>query len=149
MKNYIRYYIVHTVKSRAVDRSTIQFLSIFGVLLTEMCYYYQGLLYRRATIQFLNFLGGLLTKSCYKQRRAPAPDFTVDQNFWFTKVTRDTYIKVGIKFIQDLFRFEIIPAVFSIHLLYQVLFSFEKRFKAPNIIQTLFKRWQHGSKRNS
>ena len=108
----------------------------------------RGLLYERATIQFLNFFGVLLTKSCYKQRRAPAPDFTVGKNFWFTKVTWDTYIKVGIKFIQDLFRFEIIPAVFSIHLLYQVLFSFEKRFKAPNIIQTLFKRWQHGSKRN-
>ena len=30
--------IVYTVKSRAVDRSTIQFLSIFGVLLTEICY---------------------------------------------------------------------------------------------------------------
>ena len=28
----------HTVKSRAVDRSTIQFLRIFGMLLTEMCY---------------------------------------------------------------------------------------------------------------
>ena len=28
-----------TVKSRAVDRSTIQFLAIFGVLLTKMCYY--------------------------------------------------------------------------------------------------------------
>ena len=28
----------HTVKSRAVDLSTIQFLSNFGVLLTEMCY---------------------------------------------------------------------------------------------------------------
>ena len=27
-----------TVKSRAVDRSTIQFVSNFGVLLTEMCY---------------------------------------------------------------------------------------------------------------
>ena len=27
-----------TIKSRAVDRSTIQFLSNFGVLLTEMCY---------------------------------------------------------------------------------------------------------------
>ena len=32
---------VHTVKSRAVDRSTIQFLSILGVLLTETCYYCQ------------------------------------------------------------------------------------------------------------
>ena len=30
--------LVTTVKSRAVDRSTIQFLSIFGVLVTEMCY---------------------------------------------------------------------------------------------------------------
>ena len=30
--------IVYTVKSRAVDRSTIQFLSNFGVLLTEMCH---------------------------------------------------------------------------------------------------------------
>ena len=30
--------IIHTVKSRAVDRSTIQFLTIFGVLLTEICY---------------------------------------------------------------------------------------------------------------
>ena len=30
---------VHTVKLRAVDRSTIQFLSIFGVVLTETCYY--------------------------------------------------------------------------------------------------------------
>ena len=30
--------IIHTVKSRAVDRSTIQFLTIFGVLLTETCY---------------------------------------------------------------------------------------------------------------
>ena len=29
--------IQHTVKSRAVDRSTIQFWTIFGVLLTEMC----------------------------------------------------------------------------------------------------------------
>ena len=29
---------IYTVKSRAVDRSTIQFLSIFGVLLTETCY---------------------------------------------------------------------------------------------------------------
>ena len=28
-----------TIKSRAVDRSTIQFLTIFGVLLTETCYY--------------------------------------------------------------------------------------------------------------
>ena len=28
-----------TVKSRAVDRSTIQFSTIFGVLLTETCYY--------------------------------------------------------------------------------------------------------------
>ena len=27
-----------TVKSRAVDRFTIQFLSNFGMLLTEMCY---------------------------------------------------------------------------------------------------------------
>ena len=31
--------LVHTVKSRAADRSTIQFLTIFGVLLTETCYY--------------------------------------------------------------------------------------------------------------
>ena len=30
--------IWHTVKSRAVDRSTIQFLTIFWVLLTETCY---------------------------------------------------------------------------------------------------------------
>ena len=30
--------ITNTVKSRAVDWSTIQFLSIFGVLLTEMFY---------------------------------------------------------------------------------------------------------------
>ena len=31
--------ILHTIKSRAVDQSTIQFLSILGVLLTaEMCY---------------------------------------------------------------------------------------------------------------
>ena len=29
---------IYTVKSRAVDRSTIQFSTIFGVLLTEMCY---------------------------------------------------------------------------------------------------------------
>ena len=29
--------ILHTIKSRTVDRSTIQFLSILGVLLTEMC----------------------------------------------------------------------------------------------------------------
>ena len=29
---------VLTVKSRAVYRSTIQFLTIFGVLLTETCY---------------------------------------------------------------------------------------------------------------
>ena len=28
----------YSVKSRAVDRSIIQFLSIFGVLQTEMCY---------------------------------------------------------------------------------------------------------------
>ena len=27
-----------TVKSRAVDRSTIKFFTIFGVLLTETCY---------------------------------------------------------------------------------------------------------------
>ena len=36
---------MHTVKSRAVDRSTIQFLTIFGLLLTKTCYYP-----RRATI---------------------------------------------------------------------------------------------------
>ena len=30
--------ILHTIKVRAVDRSNIQFLSIFGVLLTEMYY---------------------------------------------------------------------------------------------------------------
>ena len=39
--NYITYswiLTINTVKSRAVDRSTIQFLSIFGMLLTEMCY---------------------------------------------------------------------------------------------------------------
>ena len=34
----IRFHILTTVKSRAVDRSTIQFSTIFGVLLTEMCY---------------------------------------------------------------------------------------------------------------
>ena len=34
----------HAVKSRAIDRSTIQFLSIFGVLLTEMCYTNRGIL---------------------------------------------------------------------------------------------------------
>ena len=34
-----------TVKSRVVDRSTIQFLTIFGLLLTKTCYYL-----RRATI---------------------------------------------------------------------------------------------------
>ena len=32
--------LISTVKLRAVDRSAIQFLSNFGVLLTEMCYYY-------------------------------------------------------------------------------------------------------------
>ena len=35
---------VPTVKSRAVDRSTIQLLSNFGVLLTEG-YYIEGLLF--------------------------------------------------------------------------------------------------------
>ena len=29
---------LHTVKSRAVDRSTIQFFTFFGVLLTKTCY---------------------------------------------------------------------------------------------------------------
>ena len=32
------YKFISTVKSRAVDRSTIHFLSILGVLLAEMCY---------------------------------------------------------------------------------------------------------------
>ena len=32
-------YVVCTVKSRAVDQSTIQFSTIFGVLQTETCYY--------------------------------------------------------------------------------------------------------------
>jgi hypothetical protein len=36
---------INTVKSRAVDRSTIRFLTIFGVLLTKTCYYP-----RRATV---------------------------------------------------------------------------------------------------
>ena len=36
---------ISTVKSRAVDRSTIQFLTFFWVLLSKMCYYL-----RRATI---------------------------------------------------------------------------------------------------
>ena len=33
---------VHTVKSREVDRSTIQFSNIFGVLLIETCYLNRG-----------------------------------------------------------------------------------------------------------
>ena len=54
----------NTVKSQAVDRSTIQFLTIFGVLLTEMCYYNRR--YRRATtVQFLKTFGVLLTETCY------------------------------------------------------------------------------------
>ena len=32
------FFIRHTVKSRAVDRSTIQFLTFMGVLLIEMCF---------------------------------------------------------------------------------------------------------------
>ena len=41
-----------TVKSRAVYRSTIQFLTIFGALLTKTCYYP-----RRATIAKYKFMG--------------------------------------------------------------------------------------------
>ena len=44
-KYYCSTKVVHTVKSRAIDRSTIQFLILFGVLLTKTCYYS-----RRATI---------------------------------------------------------------------------------------------------
>jgi hypothetical protein len=54
-----------TVKFRAVDRSTIQFFSIFGVLLTEMFITERYYLHtRRVTIQFSNFFGVLLTEAC-------------------------------------------------------------------------------------
>ena len=39
------FYIIR-VKSRAVDRSTIQFLTILGVLLTKTCYYQRRALAR-------------------------------------------------------------------------------------------------------
>ena len=42
---------IYTVKSQAVDRFTIQFLTIFGVLLTKTCYYP-----RRATISWVHLL---------------------------------------------------------------------------------------------
>ena len=48
-----------TVKSRAVDRSTIQFLTIFGVLLTKTCYYP-----RRATIDMSSIKGFMNSFQC-------------------------------------------------------------------------------------
>ena len=63
--SYLRFFVV-TIKSRSVDRSTIQFLTIFGVLLTKTCYYP-----RRATIaQGLLYLDGRNSQNSLHQDQA-------------------------------------------------------------------------------
>ena len=54
-----------TVKSRAVDRSTIQFLTIFGVLLTKTCYNPRGATIAISSNQSTDECYYVLTKTCY------------------------------------------------------------------------------------
>ena len=90
-----------TVKSRAVDRSTIQFLTIFGVLLTKTCYYP-----RRATIAMSsNHSTDEYIKGCLKSFFFSCKCIFInkdweksDQNSWGSYILVEKVDDFGIRF---------------------------------------------------
>ena len=82
-------------KSRAGDRSTIQFLRNFGCFLMRWATN-QGLQYRRATVQFLDYFGVLLKEACYCSQLYCIQIVSWFLILWFhkAKLVNTDYIKI-------------------------------------------------------